>query len=368
MIRKAVLTALLLCLLLTAAFPGVVRAGDGLSVISNSAVMEFPSRLVFDIAAESDADITDIRLHYRVDRMEHARITSEIYVGFTPARSVDAQWVWDMRMTGGLPPGSGVSYWWTVTDAQNNTVRTEPQSILIEDNRYDWRSLTEGQVTLYWYKGDDDFAEALMEFSQQALGRLEANTGAALENPVRIYIYASSADLQGSMIYPQEWTGGVAYTRYGVVAMGISPSGFDFDWGERVISHELTHLVIHQITFNPYSGLPTWLDEGLAMSSEGELQASFLNVLERARKESRLITVRSLASPFSVYADESLLAYGQSYMLVTYLIDEYGRDKMFELLGTFRQGSSYDEALEQVYGFDMDGLNTRWRADFEVAQ
>jgi hypothetical protein len=39
---------------------------------------------------------------------------------------------------------------------------------------------------------------------------------------------------------------------------------------------------------------------------------------------------------------------------------------MFELLNTFRQGSGYDEALERVYRFDMDGLDTLWRASLKV--
>ncbi len=34
---------------------------------------------------------------------------------------------------------------------------------------------------------------------------------------------------------------------------------------------------------------------------------------------------------------------------------------MLELLLTFRQGSSYDGALEKVYGFDMDALDTLWQ-------
>ena len=34
---------------------------------------------------------------------------------------------------------------------------------------------------------------------------------------------------------------------------------------------------------------------------------------------------------------------------------------MLELLNTFKQGSSYDAALETVYGFDMDGLDAMWR-------
>jgi hypothetical protein len=35
---------------------------------------------------------------------------------------------------------------------------------------------------------------------------------------------------------------------------------------------------------------------------------------------------------------------------------------MFALLDAFRQGNTYDGALQKVYGFDMDGLNTLWQA------
>jgi hypothetical protein len=34
---------------------------------------------------------------------------------------------------------------------------------------------------------------------------------------------------------------------------------------------------------------------------------------------------------------------------------------MLDLLNTFSQGSGYDAALEAVYGFDMDGLDSLWR-------
>jgi hypothetical protein len=161
------------------------------------------------------------------------------------------------------------------------------------------------------------------------------------------------------MIYPQEWTGGVAFTRYGIMAIGISPD--DLDWGKRAIAHELTHLVIHQVTLNPYSGLPTWLDEGLAMHSEGALEPVLQDYLNGAIAMNNLISVQSLASPFSAYAGEAALSYAQSYSLVEFLISTYGQGKMFELLSTFRAGATYDEAFEKVYGFDINGLDIRWQ-------
>ena len=144
------------------------------------------------------------------------------------------------------------------------------------------------------------------------------------------------------------------------MAIGIGTSSSDLAWGKRTISHELTHLVVGQVTDNPYGGLPTWLNEGLAMAAEGIPSATFSTVFQNALNDGALISVRSLASPFSVYADISYLAYAESERIVTYLLETYGRDKMLELLNTFAGGSSYDGALEKVYGFDMDGLNREW--------
>lgn len=360
MIKKASLLALILCLFLVLPAPVSVQAVDGLAILDSSVEVDFPLKLNFSLSAQSDVDVTEIRLHYTVDRMSYAQVTSEVYLEFVPATTVEAAWSWDMRKTGGLPPGSSVAYWWTVEDAKGDQIETELTEVQVDDARYPWQSLTEGKVTLYWYEGDESFARELMNVAQQVLVRLAEDTGAELEKPVNIYIYASSQDLLGAMIFPQEWTGGVAYTRFGTIAIGIPPDSLD--WGKRAMVHEFTHLVIHQMVFNPYNELPTWLDEGIAMYAEGPLEPMLLDLLHKAVAEDSLISVRSLASPFSAYAGESVLAYAQSHSIVEFLISNYGQSQMLELLSTFRQGSGYDEALLKVYGFDMDGLDSLWRS------
>ena len=359
MIKKAGIIALVVCLWLALLSPGLVQAESGLAVLNNSAQAEFPTTLSFNLSVESDVNITDIRLHYVVDQMSFAQVTSEVYINFEPATIVDAEWTWDMRMIGGLPPGSSVDYWWTVEDSSGDSVKTASIRVTFDDNRYSWHSITEGKVTIYWYEGGESFARELMASAQQALARLATDTGAELDKPVKIYIYASSNDLKGAMIAPQEWTGGVTFTRYGIIAIGIAPG--DLRWGKRAIAHELAHVVINQVTFNPYNSLPTWLNEGLAKYAEGELEPAFRDYLNQAITQGNLISVRSLSSPFSAYAEESYLSYAQSYSLVEFLVSSYGQGKMLELLGTFKQGSSYDGALEKAYGFDMDGLDSLWR-------
>tara|TARA_Y100000031_G_scaffold155854_1_gene208009 strand:+ start:651 stop:1814 length:1164 start_codon:yes stop_codon:yes gene_type:complete len=359
MIRKVIILALVVCLALAVLSPGLVQAQGGLTVLDSSAQVEFPMGLNFSLSARSDVSITDIRLLYEVDRMSYARVTSEAYLEFVPGTVVDVSWTLEMVRVGGLPPGSGIDYWWAVKDAAGNEVKTAPVRVDFDDERYSWQSLTEGEVTIYWYEGEPSFAQEIMTTAQQALTRLTGDAGAHLEKPVKMYIYTDPSDLQGAMIFPQEWTGGVAFTRFGIIAIGISPD--NLDWGKKAIAHELTHLVVHQMTLNPYGEIPAWLDEGLAMYTEGPLLPGYVTYLDRAIAENSLISVRSLSSPFSAYADEAALSYTQSYSLVEFLISSYGQGKMLELLNIFKQGSTYDGALEQVYGFNMVGLDALWR-------
>jgi len=359
MIRKTAVLLPMLLLLACFLIHQPVHAAGELRVLDSSAEADFPGRLTFRLSAESDNDITDIRLCYRIERIDFARIVSEAHIDFVPENRISLEWSLEMLKIGGLPPGSSLEYWWRIKDSDGKTITTPPSTIVFDDNRYQWESLTEGEVTLYWYRGDESFAADLMQAAIQALERLEQYTATNLEQPVELFIYASASDLQGSMIYPQEWTGGVAFTRYGIMAIGISPD--NIEWGKRAIAHELTHLVIHQVTLNPYNEIPTWLDEGLAVRSEGPLSGSLSTYLDYAIEAEDFISVQSLSSPFSAYAGEAALSYAESYSLVDFLIETRGEDKMHELLYTFREGSTYDGALKEVYSFDMDGLDEEWR-------
>jgi hypothetical protein len=361
MIKRIVLITSALLLLL---IPSLVAAGDDITVIDSDVDVNFPSRAVFTLEAESYVDIIDVCLYYQVDRMNYAEVISEGWADFTPASRIEANWVWDMRNSS-LPPGAEVTYWWMIEDADGNRFETSPEIVHFDDDRYIWQSLTGtapqgGELTLFWYEGGDSFARELMDVCEEGLARLTQDIGTYPERPIKIYIYASTSDLKGAMIFPQEWTGGVAFTAFGIIAIGIPPS--NIDWGKGALVHELTHLVVHQATFSPYGQLPIWLDEGLAMYNEGELDPVFRSYLQEAILEGKLISVRSLCSPFSAETEKARLSYAQSYSLVEYLLDNYGQYRMLELLTILKQGSTYDEALTEVYSFDVDGLDARWRA------
>jgi hypothetical protein len=294
-----------------------------------------------------------------VERLNFANVTSEAWPVFSPSSDVKAQWTWDMRKAN-LPTGAKVHYWWTVEDDADNVQTSEVYSVDFNDTRYQWQSISESPLTLYWYEGDKSFARELLDAGLQALDKLSGDTNSNLERPVTIYIYSSSGDLQGSMIFPNEWTGGVAFTEFSTIAIGVATN--QLDWGKDALAHELGHMFTHQYTFSPYGeSLPTWLDEGLAMYAENNRDAYLDKTFQKAVEENKLISLRSLSSPFSAIPEVAYISYAESLSVVEYLINTYGRQDIFQLLTALKDGQTCDQALTAIYGFDQDGLEALWR-------
>ena len=113
MIRRIIIITLTLFLLLTPSFAEAKSIENNISVLANSIEIHFPDTLVFYLEAQSSTDIVDVRLHYQVDKMNYAKVTSEGWPVFTPATTIKTSWAWDMRKAS-LPPRATVTYWWTI--------------------------------------------------------------------------------------------------------------------------------------------------------------------------------------------------------------------------------------------------------------
>jgi hypothetical protein len=76
--------------------------------------------------------------------------------------------------------------------------------------------------------------------------------------------------------------------------------------------------------------------------------------------------VRSLNGAFPAHGTEAGIAYSQSYSVVKFLLETYGQEKLQQMILVLAEGAGYDDALTQVYGFNVDGLELAWRAALGV--
>ncbi|MGP8079400.1 MAG: peptidase MA family metallohydrolase [Dehalococcoidales bacterium] len=367
MLKKAAIFIVSLCLLFTVCGPAIAPVsaqGQGQIAVSNSTIqVDYPNSLTFSCHVQDNTNITDIRLEYQVDQMSFAQVTSEAQITFNPATSVDASYELNMQQYGQIPPGVIISYWWKVKDAAGNTSQTNPVQYTVYDNNHTWNTLSQGKINVYWYGQNQAFGAAIMTETQSALQLIASNTGASPNKTVNISVYTSAQDYQASVLGVPEWSGGEEVAQYNAVYVIIEPDNMSAELP--AVAHELTHVVVNQIIFNPYNGIPFWLNEGLAVHIQffnTTLPSQFSTPLSNAISSGTLITVRSLSDPFSAYPDKANLSYAESVSIVAYLLNQFGEAKMSQLLDTFQQGSSYDGALQTVYGFNMDGLFTQWQA------
>ncbi len=343
-------------LLLVLACVGVARAESAVTITRSDASFTFQDEARFVLEAEARANIVRATLRFRLASQASVNITEKIV---EPAPTVSIAHAWSLR-DADLPSGTIITYWWTVEDGAGNTAQSEPRVMLYEDTRFAWKRVSKEDVTLSWYRGDDALGRSLLDAAVTAYQRL-ASEFAVERKPAYIYIFGSYDDLRSSIgESAQEWTGGRAYPELNVVLIGVPPNQLSF--GKRAVPHEFSHLIIHRVTDNPFGSLPRWLDEGLAMWAEGELEAEYRNALSQAVRSNRLLSLRSLASNFPADSRQATLAYAQSYSMVVFIQQTFGREKIGELLAVFREGSADEAALRRVLGVGVEELDRQWRA------
>lgn len=350
----------IICLLAVLGTTAPVHAADRVQIINNSALVNFPMEITFKLAAKSAFPITDIRLRYNIDQISFASVTSERYVESKPDVNVDVKWTLDMRKTGGWPPGTRITYWWVLTDSGGaDKTQTEPTTLTYEDQRFSWQTVTDGQVTVHYYFGGPLFARDMLSSANQGLKKMAGDSGITLMRPLNIYIYNSQDDLLGALVFPHGWEGAVSYFEVAVIIAHVPQ--WNIPWGKASLNHEISHQFTYQLTRNAYNDIPIWLNEGLAMYAQGDMGNILNGKLRDAVKTHKLLSIKSLASPFSIDTELATLGYAESYNLVDFLINSYGQGKMTELLATFKQGITCDDALNKIYDTDTEGLDLLWQ-------
>ncbi|VAW34181.1 hypothetical protein MNBD_CHLOROFLEXI01-1282 [hydrothermal vent metagenome] len=360
--NRTVKTILFVGLLFSLAAP--LQAQSNITVTKNEALVDFPQSVTFQLELADASDVAEVSLVYEVDRFSCLEANTAVPIELNNNK---AEWTWEMVRSGNPPPGATLNWWWQITDRSGNVSTTPSQSHTFVDDRFEWQTVTAPNIRLHWYEGDD-VGPMLLEAAVAGLDQLQNEMGIALDSEVQIFIYGESDDMRDAVLYIQEWAGGVAFSEYNIILIGVPPNIAE-SWGRPTVRHELAHLVVGQFGRSCVGGSrPTWLNEGLAVFAEGTPGETIQQDLANAIESNQFEPVRSLNGAFPSHGPEAGIAYSQSYSVVDFLLDSYGQEKMQALLLTLAAGARYDEALEAVYGFNVDNLEVAWRKSLALPQ
>ncbi len=332
-----------------------VSAEGSVGILSRENDYAFSEFLQFSLEAEAEAPITEIILFYG---QADEPLVRRIYPSFSPGKRVQVEHTETLER-GQFAPGTRLRTWWEL-HTTDTTFETEIEQFTYTDNNHDWHKVEGPRVDVYWYGDGESRAERLVTSAEDTLAHLESEVGVAVEERISIYVYNDQRDMQRAVSPRSE-----GYDER-VMTLGMT-SGKDtlLLLGSHrdvtsTMAHELSHIVVGLSTDNPYTDLPRWLDEGLAMYAEGELPAGNRRALERAIEEDALLSVRSMSS-YTGRAGEVDLFYGEAYSIVSFLLEEYGREDIRRLLDLFSRGMRQEEALQEAYDFGLQELDDRWR-------
>jgi hypothetical protein len=347
--------------------PGAAARADGeeIEILSQRAESNFPDGVRFFIEARSPDEIKEVRVFFT--KLGQTSRSAYRIVEFEPGKSISGESVILSGRSGEyIPPGSRIEYSFEIRDKAGRVHRSEEKVFIYLDNRFEWKTVSDGLITVFYYGGAESRAQTMLETAQETLQRMGPVLGIQPEDPLHIVTYTEYRDMADALpfraeaVQEQLITQGIAFTEERVLLV----HGFDSTY-VGTTSHEFTHLLVADATGRAIGRVPSWLNEGLAEYGNVGGSEDYDQYLRRAIATGRLRPLWHQAT-FSGTPEEIIIAYGQGKSVVEYMLATYGTEKMAELIDALKQTFDIDKALEQVYGFNQYGLDSEWRISLGV--
>jgi hypothetical protein len=271
---------------------------------------------------------------------------------------------------GHLVPNTPITASWRVVPAD----RSSPPAVgptarvVYEDTRFDWRTLADDLVSIHWYEGSDVFGRRALRIAETAVEEAAAFMGVTETEPIDFFVYADR-DAFYDALGPgtRENVGGQANSSIRTMFALIAPGDVADPLAAIYIPHELTHLVFDTAVSNPYHFPPRWLNEGVATYLSEGYTTSDRSAVQSAAADGSLMPLEALEGNFPTTVDRFFLAYAESVSAVEFLVREEGTDALAELIGSYADGVTDDEAFLAAVGRDVAAFEASWLADLGAA-
>ncbi len=346
--------------------PGFLQRASAATVIDSATIENaYPTQLKFKLTAHADSDITDVTLVYAIT----GRNTSALgkpEPPITPAKSLTTEVVLQVNSASSyIPVGSEFVYHWEVTTADGATFTGQEATFLFLPPNEDWQSVHDDFMAVYFHGDNQALAQSYLQAGIETFDKMGTKLlhTELKQKPVKVILFNNEHESDparpggGSGSFDAAVTTcGTKVTNDIVLVIPVScgtPDKTD------TLRHEFTHIINQTAGEGPLGKLPSWLDEGTAVNGQLTPGSNFTGAFEAAVRSNRLLPFASMNIPSSD-PNKVNLFYGQSYMMAKYLIDK-GADKYARFFATIRDGTRFDDALKQVYGFDLAGFEAEFR-------
>lgn len=316
----------------------------------------------FYLMAESQNDIQAATLFFRAPEFPNTFVQE---LSLQPGKQVTLSFEQDLNQMQ-LAPFTTVTYWWVLQTAESQDLIIPEQTIIYEDDRFQWRNVAQNNVTVHWTGNDNSLGQIALDVVAESWPRLLVWVPTEADVPLNIYIYPSSADLRAALrLTGRDWVGAHAAPELGVLlvtAVNTRTAATDL---RRSLPHELMHFLLYHATGPGYRQLPMWLNEGLATLVEENPNPIYESLLKTAVSDSTLLPFTDLCHTFPGEENKALLAYAQSLSLVRYLQANYGNQTLRQLVAAYADGADCASGVSRTFPLSLEELTDAWLQEQE---
>lgn len=231
-------------------------------------------------------------------------------------------------------------------------------------NNQTWYYVQSKHFDVYYYLGGEYLARFTADAAEDAYAQIRKDFQHEISDRITILVYQSHNDFAVNNAAPlpdyAEGIGGVTELFKNRV---VIPFTGDYGDYRRLIHHELTHAVVNDMF---YGGsiqnviqnriqlqIPLWFNEGIAeYQAQGWDTNSDMYVRE-AILTNELAPIERLDGYFAYRGGQSVW---------DYISEQYGREKIGEIMQKLRLTRSIESAFKQATGLTLKELDERWQA------
>lgn len=251
----------------------------------------------------------------------------------------------------------------------NTTTYSQFGQNKVQYKLFDWKFLQTAHFDIYFSQGGDYIAQFTAVAAESSLVSIENNIGYGIKKRIPIIVYNSHNEFQQTNAideYLSEGIGGVTELFKNRV---VIPFEGDYDKFRHVIHHELLHAYMNDLYYggsiqniissNIQLQFPGWFSEGMA-----EYQS--LGGMDKANDMFMRDAVIYDYMPPLDYVD-GYLAYRGGQSFFAWLADEYGKEKIGDLMIQIKGLGDVDEGFVDVYNLGIEKLSEKWHKALKQA-
>ena len=233
----------------------------------------------------------------------------------------------------------------------------------VQYEAHDWYYVQSKHFDVYYYEGGEYLANFTAKAAEEAYDQMAALFRYRISDRIPIIVYQSHNDFSvtNAVDLPafSEGIGGVTELFKNRIAV---PFTGDYRNYRRVVHHELVHAVLNDLFYggsmqsilqnNIRLQIPLWFNEGLAEYAALGWDTESDMYLREAVLEDNLPDIPHLSGYFAYRGGQSMW---------DYLSEQYGREKIGEILRRLRTTRSVERSFKRATGLQLEELSDQWQ-------